>query len=173
MITLGLFILLIVSQAALLSKANDKWWKILIPFYGEYSMYKIANKKILWFVKFIVSILAIITFIVMFVNFANILLQITDSYNVNTIETNKIINVFIENVASNQALIISFSLLSMLSLISDVIRIIYYVGLSNSFGKPGVFAVGLFFLNVIFLAILAFMKDTKYVGNEELIEEAC
>ena len=178
MITLGLFILLIISQGVLLDKANDQWWKILIPFYGEYSMYKIARKKALWFVKFIIAILATIVLIVLLVNFVGTFIQTMSSY-VPSISTNQtllpetsveIINVLIENIISNQVLIISFLLLSMFSLVSDIIRIVYYVGLSHSFGKSGVFAVGLFFLNVIFLPILAFSKDAEYVGNEELIE---
>ncbi len=44
-----------------------------------------------------------------------------------------------------------------------VIIIITYVKLAKSFGKSGGFAVGLIFLNMIFMAILAFGKN-EYVG---------
>lgn len=44
-----------------------------------------------------------------------------------------------------------------------VITIITYVKLAKSFGKEGGFAVGLIFLNIIFMAILAFGKN-EYVG---------
>lgn len=47
-----------------------------------------------------------------------------------------------------------------------VINIITYVKLSKSFGKSGAFAVGLIFLNIIFMAILAF-DSSKYLGVEK------
>lgn len=47
-----------------------------------------------------------------------------------------------------------------------VINIITYVKLSKSFGKSGAFAVGLIFLNIIFMAILAF-DSSKYLGVQK------
>lgn len=46
-----------------------------------------------------------------------------------------------------------------------VLMILLYVKLAKAFGKSGGFAVGLIFLNVIFMPILAF-SDTKYQGAE-------
>ena len=36
-------ILLIVSGGRILHKAGDRWWKILIPIYGIYCLYKAAD----------------------------------------------------------------------------------------------------------------------------------
>ncbi|MDD6879445.1 MAG: DUF5684 domain-containing protein [bacterium] len=45
-----------------------------------------------------------------------------------------------------------------------VILIITYIKLAKVFGQGGGFAVGLIFLTLIFMGILAFGKDYKYVG---------
>ena len=47
-IYLAVFVLLIVAQWMILAKAGEKGWKILIPFYGTYTMYKICWKT-MWF----------------------------------------------------------------------------------------------------------------------------
>ena len=47
---------------------------------------------------------------------------------------------------------------------SLVMTIILYVYLAKSFGKDGGFAVGLIFLSTIFLMILGFSHNIKYVG---------
>lgn len=47
-----------------------------------------------------------------------------------------------------------------------VLQIMYCSKLAKAFGKSGGFAVGLFFLNVIFLPILAF-SDAEYKGIEQ------
>lgn len=47
-----------------------------------------------------------------------------------------------------------------------VLQIMYCSRLAKAFGKSGGFAVGLFFLNVIFMPILAF-SDAEYKGIEE------
>lgn len=46
-----------------------------------------------------------------------------------------------------------------------VLMILLYVKLAKAFGKSGGFAVGLIFLNVIFMPILAF-SDAEYKGVE-------
>ncbi len=57
-----------------------------------------------------------------------------------------------------------FFLLAYIPFVSFVIYIITMVKLSQAFGKDGAWAVGLIFLNIIFLCIMAFSKDTQYVG---------
>ncbi len=46
-----------------------------------------------------------------------------------------------------------------------VLQIMYCSRLAKAFGKSGAFAVGLFFLNVVFMPILAF-SDAEYKGIE-------
>ena len=47
-ISLAIFVLLIIAQWMILVKAGEGGWKILIPFYGTYTMYKICWKT-MWF----------------------------------------------------------------------------------------------------------------------------
>ena len=56
-------------------------------------------------------------------------------------------------------------LLMLLPIVNIVIMIMLYVNLAKSFGKSTGFAVGLIFLNFIFMLILGFGAD-QYVGNK-------
>jgi hypothetical protein len=57
-----------------------------------------------------------------------------------------------------------FFFLAYIPFVSFVIYVITMVKLSQAFGKDGAWAIGLIFLNTIFLCIMAFSKDTQYVG---------
>lgn len=46
-----------------------------------------------------------------------------------------------------------------------IISIMLYFKMAKSFGKDGGFAVGLLFLNIIFMPILAF-GDASYIGPD-------
>lgn len=56
-------------------------------------------------------------------------------------------------------------LLMLLPIVNIVIMIMLYVNLAKSFSKSTGFAVGLIFLNFIFMLILGFGSD-QYVGNK-------
>lgn len=56
-------------------------------------------------------------------------------------------------------------LLMFVPLVNIVVMIILYVKLANAFGKGGGFAVGLIFLPIIFLPILAF-GNSSYIGPQ-------
>lgn len=55
-------------------------------------------------------------------------------------------------------------LLLFIPFVNFIMIIMLYINLAKAFGKSSGFAVGLIFLNVIFMLILAF-GDTKYIGN--------
>ena len=55
-------------------------------------------------------------------------------------------------------------LLMLIPIVNIIIMIMLYVNLAKSFGKSTGFAVGLIFLNFIFMLILGFGSD-QYVGN--------
>lgn len=57
-----------------------------------------------------------------------------------------------------------FFLLLLIPIANIVFYIMFCIKLARSFGKGGGFAVGLIFLGVIFLGILAFNKEIQYVG---------
>ncbi len=57
-------------------------------------------------------------------------------------------------------------LLLLVPIVNIVVAIMLYVNLAKAFGKSGGFAVGLIFLNFIFMLILAF-GSAEYVGNQK------
>lgn len=57
-----------------------------------------------------------------------------------------------------------YMFLMFIPLANFAVTIITAIKLAKAFGKSGGFAVGLIFLNFIFMLILAFDKNTKYVG---------
>ena len=59
-----------------------------------------------------------------------------------------------------------YILLLLIPIVNIIIGIIILNGISKNFGKGGWFTVGLFFLKVIFLAILGF-GAAQYTGNKE------
>lgn len=58
-----------------------------------------------------------------------------------------------------------FFLLMFIPLVNFVVMIMMYVKLAKAFGHGGGFAVGLIFLSIIFLPILAF-EDNVYYGPQ-------
>ena len=67
-------------------------------------------------------------------------------------------------IAGMNPLLILLFLIPIVNFIAiPVLMIMLYVKLAKAFGKSGGFAVGLLFLNVIFMAILAF-SDAEYQG---------
>lgn len=115
-------------------KAGEKGWEALIPVYNTYILFKIAWKeKYFW-------ILCLFVFTMFF---GALLMGINPS--------NLVLGGFGDIIIIGSCvgmLVIYFSLLSKIC---------------NSFNKGGLFMVGLIFLNIIFLGILAFDKS-KYVG---------
>ena len=115
-------------------KAGEKGWEALIPVYNTYILFKIAWKeKYFW----------ILCLFVFTMSFGALLMGINPS--------NLVLGGFGDIIIIGSCvgmLVIYFSLLSKIC---------------NSFNKGGLFMVGLIFLNIIFLGILAFDKS-KYVG---------
>lgn len=56
-------------------------------------------------------------------------------------------------------------LLMLIPIVNVIILIMMYINLAKAFGKSGGFAVGLIFLNFIFMLILGF-GSAKYIGNQ-------
>ncbi len=55
-------------------------------------------------------------------------------------------------------------LLMLVPIANVIVAIMLYINFAKAFGKSGAFAVGLIFLNIIFMAILAF-DSSEYVGE--------
>ena len=121
-------------------KAGEKGWKYLIPIYGDYIDCKIIGKvKIFW-----VNLISTIGFIVL----SSILLAISQ-------------------VSQTEFLFLVLLFLSITSLIIIMVcQVIKAFATTKAFGQESIFGLGLLFLPIIFVAIIAFDKKIRYVYND-------
>ena len=123
-------------------KAGEKGWKALIPIYGEYINCKIVGKvKIFW-----VNLISTISFIIL----SSIILV---SLQVNPTEF--LLGVLIFLAITYLIIII-------------VCGVIKAFATAKIFGQESVFGLGLLFLPIIFVAIIAFDKKIRYVNNSSV-----
>lgn len=129
----------IIAYWIIYKKAGEKGWKCLIPFYNDYILYKFAWKTKYFF----------------------ILLPFTLIY----LADNFIHRFFLDLLFGNNLMIEVLSILLAICILAFlVINIIKKVKLAKAFGRGVPFALGLIFVEPIFVMILAFGKS-KYVGN--------
>lgn len=121
-------------------KAGEKGWKALIPIYGDYINCKIVGKvKIFW-----INLISTISFLIL----SSIILVISQ---VNPTEFLLGVLVF---------LTITYLIISL------VCEVIKAFATAKVFGQESIFGVGLLFLPIIFVAIIAFDKKIRYVYND-------
>lgn len=144
-LTIGLiyYVLLIIAGWKVFEKAGEKGWKALIPIYNTYIFYKIVGMK-KWFWAILVT-----SFVVSFVT--TLMGQGTQAQNMDL---------------TTGAGVFSFLLTLAMCIFAFVISVMYSIRTSKAFGHGGLFAVGLFFLQGIFLLVLGFGKS-KY--NKKLV----
>ncbi len=133
------YIIQIVAGCIVFKKAGVAPWKSIIPFYGDYTMFKFS-----WEIKYYWLLLC-----------SSIIYSVTStlvdpSYNYVTDPTAKMILTIVAIVFALVALFFQFFICRKLAL---------------AFGKSAGFGVGLFFLYPIFILILAFGK-AQYVGKQ-------
>lgn len=140
----GIGIVLILSLIAggkLLKKAGESPWKILIPIYGGYCLYKISNSEGIFWGTIVVTVISNIISRVVASGIANNNFYITESD------------------------LLPLRIISIVTaLIILVLQFVYTRQLADSFGKGAGFAFGLFLLFPIFAMILAF-GDAEYGGQ--------
>lgn len=134
-----LVVLLVIAWARLFHKAGERWWKILIPIYGTYCTYKVADSQGLFWGSLVVS-------------------------GVSTLVTRLVANGIARNTyyfeRPNTTAITIITAIS--SIILLIISCVFMVRLAHVFGKGNGFAVGLILLYPIFILILAF-GSAEYV----------
>ncbi|MBQ9017904.1 hypothetical protein IJ118_02480 [Candidatus Saccharibacteria bacterium] len=137
-----LYILLIIAGWRILRKAGEPGWKIIIPIYGLYTLYKIVNMRAWFWITFLLNcVLAVLTIAAQ---------NDINAYNAGTLS------------ASQSPLLIATVIFVFISAIFDfIVTIIYSYRLSKAFGHGIGFTIGLFFLPFIFQFVIAFSKD-KY-----------
>lgn len=140
-IGIALWILLVVGHWKMFTKAGEKGWKALIPFYSDYTLFKLVwNTKSFWI--YVGAILATVA-----LNF------LSGQY------------VFVDGQLI--ALGTGNMFLSILAYVASIALLIYSVliqiNTSLAYGKGMVFAMGLLLLPVVFTPILGF-GDAEYLG---------
>lgn len=129
-IALAWWILQIVANWRIFTKAGEAGWKSLIPVYSDYISYKIAWQTSYFWLVFILGIVA--SCVQTYVGDSTMLLTIV----------------------------------SLIRIIAGIISIMYSVKLARAFGRGTLFAVGLIFLQPIFMLILG-LGDDRYYGADK------
>lgn len=132
-LALAWWILQIVANWKIFTKAGEAGWKSIIPVYGDYISYKIAWQTSYFWLSFILGIVI------------------------------SCINTFVNPTGENIA---CAAIVMLIRIVLAVISILYCVKLSRAFGRGIGFAIGLIFLQPIFLLILGF-SDNQYYGADK------
>ena len=132
MIAFAWWLLQIIANWRIFTKAGEAGWKSIIPIYGDYISYKIAWQPAYFWLTLVLGIVS--------------------SCLQGTLET-------------NDSLTISM-IIVLIKIILAIISIMYSVKLARAFGRGTGFAIGLIFLQPIFMLILGF-GDDRYYGADK------
>ena len=126
------WILQIVANWRIFTKAGEAGWKSIIPVYGDYVSYKIAWQPAYFWLVFILGIIS------------------------------SIVSGMADPNGTNATILL---IISLIKIVLAFISIMYSVKLARAFGKGIGFAIGLIFLQPIFMLILGF-GDCEYYGAD-------
>lgn len=127
------WLLQIIANWRIFTKAGESGWKSIIPLYGDYVSYRIAWQTSYFWLIFILRIVAS---------------GIEGAANPN---------------GDNMMLM---AIVALIRLIIALIGIMYSVKLARAFGRGTGFAIGLIFLQPIFMLILGFGDDPYYGADK-------
>ena len=127
------WLLQIIANWRIFTKAGESGWKSIIPLYGDYVSYRIAWQTSYFCLIFILGIVAS---------------GIEGAANPN---------------GDNMMLM---AIVALIRLIIALIGIMYSVKLARAFGRGTGFAIGLIFLQPIFMLILGFGDDPYYGADK-------
>ena len=130
-IALGWWLLQIIANWRIFTKAGEAGWKSLIPVYSDYVSYKIAWQPAYFWLVFILGIVA------------------SGIGSVNPDGQNVMLAMIV----------------TLIRIVMGVISIMYSVKLARAFGRKNIFALGLIFLQPIFMLILG-LGDDPYYGPD-------
>ena len=127
------WLLQIIANWRIFTKAGESGWKSIIPLYGDYVSYRIAWQTSYFWLIFILGIVAS----------------------------------GIEGAANpNGDTMMLMAIVALIRLIIALIGIMYSVKLARAFGRGTGFAIGLIFLQPIFMLILGFGDDPYYGADK-------
>ena len=132
-VALAWWILQIIANWKIFTKAGEAGWKSIIPVYSDYVSYKIAWQTGYFWLTVILSIIS------------------------------SVAQGFATPDADNMMIL---AIVSLVRIIMIIVSVMYSVKLSRAFGHGIGFAIGLIFLQPIFMLILGFSSD-QYVGADK------
>ncbi|MCR5476430.1 MAG: DUF5684 domain-containing protein [Lachnospiraceae bacterium] len=151
-INFAVFVMTIIALWMIYEKAGEHGWASIIPYYRQYVWFKVAGKANLFWAWLGASIASTVGIIMTFVG---LLGMFTGGFFTGSM-----------NDTMTGTLTIGVLLFGAGGIVGLIMVILRAVGLAKAFGQGGGFAVGLIFLQVIFLCILAFSKNMVYVGED-------
>ncbi len=153
--SLVLLAIIIISKWKLFVKANEPGWAAIIPFYNNYVLFKIAGKKILFWLYLILEILLLVCYVFMFITFVVLIgAGITGRATAGGWGNAVVLAIFIE---------LGVLLLSAIGCF--IIMVIISNSLARNFGKGIGFTLGLLFFPYVFYPIMAFDNGIVYLPN--------
>ncbi|MBQ9018417.1 hypothetical protein IJ117_01525 [Candidatus Saccharibacteria bacterium] len=136
------YILIVIAGWRILKKAGEAGWKILIPIYGMYMLYKIVDMKGWFWANFFLTIVGAV-------------LSVIANDDLNAFNNNAI-------AIEESPMLITVAIFGFVSLVVAIItQIMYAYRTSKVFGHGLGFTIGLIFLPNIFWLIIAFGRS-KY-----------
>lgn len=149
----------IVCNFNIFKKCGEKGWKAIIPFLDVYTKFKLFYKKRLFIVYLAIDIALYFSFAM----FAVCTMEFMNYYDGgDPYNTAWISNIPMQLVNSTTTFFFMFLFCALIIFIFDTLL---YFNMSKSFNKGIGFFIGLVFIDVVFLAILAFFNDNQYIGN--------
>ena len=129
-------VLTIISMWMLFQKAGEGGWKAIIPFYNYYTQLKLTWKTSIFWIMLVCILGGPVLGLIL--------------------------------IATEAEALVVLGVIAMLAgLITAIVLVIKSnVKLGKAYGKSSGFCVGLVFLSVIFQCIMAFDKNTTYIGPQ-------
>ncbi|MCR4896713.1 MAG: DUF5684 domain-containing protein [Lachnospiraceae bacterium] len=151
-------ILTIVGTWMVYNKANDNGWAAIIPFYREYVMARIADKKNAFWGYLIAAIIEFFAGIAFAVSLTVVLLQLIGSgFSFGGFDE--------DSYGLFGVMALSLIIMGIAGLVKLIIKIIMYAGLTRNFGLNGGWVVGLIFLPGVFFLIMGVSDNIRYIAG--------
>lgn len=157
----------IVCWWIILKKGYERGWKILIPFVGEYALFKITWSGAVFFAEMLLSLIGIFLFILSGGALFNAIQARMIDMGIGSMAA----SLSFLGLSSMAEVLPSYFMLIAFILIASrrLIRLVRLYKLSGAFSHGFGFFLGLLFLQSVFLALLAFGSSSVYVGpNREI-----
>lgn len=150
MLSIAVGVFGIVCLWMMFEKAGLPGWGAVIPFYNLYIMCKTFRPKIKGINTFLIYIIMTVLLTVTVILFA----------------TSITLAVYY-NDSSNIGLILLYAFLMLIAIAMLIVANCFlFSGVSKAFGQPTSFTVGLVLVPVVFIAIIAFNKNIRFIGND-------